>query len=76
MRDRRDYRDQLPSIGVPTLIVAGQDDALTTPAMARAMSRHIPRAKVAIIPNAGHLAPMEQPQHVNQAIGSFLAAIR
>ena len=73
LRDRRDYCGNLPSIAVPTLIIAGEEDVLTPPALAHAMAKKIPHANVAIIPDSGHMTPMEQPDRVNAAMREFLS---
>lgn len=75
MRDRRDYRCELPSIPIPTLVIVGSDDAFAPPAVAESMAREIRHSHLAIIPGAGHLAPMEQPGKVNEAVLTFLAEI-
>jgi 3-oxoadipate enol-lactonase len=74
MRDRLDYCSILPSIPVPTLIVVGEKDPITPPAIAEAMHRQIPRSQLVQIANASHLTTMEQPQAVNGALKSFLAS--
>jgi pimeloyl-ACP methyl ester carboxylesterase len=76
MCDRRDYGDELASIALPTLVVVGQADIITPPTVAQGMARQMPHAQVAIIPNAGHVCPMEEPGLVNVAMGSFLASLR
>ncbi len=68
MRDRPDQTNFLPSIAVPTLVVVGDGDQITPPAIAEAMGRAIPRSRLAIIRGAGHMSPLEQPSQVNQAI--------
>lgn len=73
MLSRRDYRGELPSIAVPTLVIVGEQDAFIPLALARDMSRQIARARLAVVGKAGHLAPMEQPDETNRVIGSFLA---
>lgn len=73
MRDREDQTDLLASIPVPTLIVVGQDDAITPPAVAEAMHRAIPKSQLEIIRGAGHMSPMEQPEQVTQAMRRFLS---
>lgn len=72
MRDRPDCTAMLPSIANPVLIINGEDDVATPPAMARLMRQAIPRAQLALIPGAGHLSPMEQPDLVNAALRDFL----
>ena len=75
MRDRRDQTDLLASIRVPALVVVGDADAITPPAIAEAMARKLPSAKLTIIKGAGHAAPIEQPSQVNSAIGEYLQSI-
>jgi pimeloyl-ACP methyl ester carboxylesterase len=75
MRDRRDHRDQLASIAVPTLIIVGDQDAITPPAVASAMNREIPQSRLEVIKGAGHLTSMEQPEQVTRAMREFLADV-
>lgn len=72
MLSRPDSRPDLPGITVPTLVLVGEDDALTPPAAARVMADGIPGARLTVIPDAGHLAPMERPDATNAAIRAFL----
>lgn len=69
---RPDASDLLPQIHCPTLALAGAEDTLTPPADARLMAERIPNARLVIIPQAGHLANMEQPADFNQALVTFL----
>jgi len=75
MAERPDSTDLLPSITIPTLVVVGQDDVLTTPADAERIVKGIPGAKLVIIPDAGHLSNMEQPDLFNRAVEEFAAAL-
>jgi pimeloyl-ACP methyl ester carboxylesterase len=75
MRDRHDAVDLLPRITVPTLVIAGSDDQLIPLAEARAMAAAIPRAHFAVIPSAGHLAPLEQPVNTSRVIREFLESL-
>ena len=61
MRDRPDSMDTLRAVRVPTLVLVGSEDQLTPPAAAEAMAAAVPGARLAVIPAAGHLAPLEQP---------------
>ncbi|HMK65980.1 MAG TPA: alpha/beta fold hydrolase [Thermodesulfobacteriota bacterium] len=63
--------DSLPSIKVPTLIVAGGDDKPYLPATDY-MALKIPRARKVIIPKAGHAVNIDQPEIFNEAVLSFL----
>ncbi len=74
MRDRPDARAGLSAIAIPTLVLVGAQDTLTPPADAHAMADAIAGARLATIPGAGHLAPMERPGAVAAALGDFFAA--
>ncbi|HEV3231963.1 MAG TPA: alpha/beta fold hydrolase [Candidatus Dormibacteraeota bacterium] len=73
MRDRPDSTPDLAGIAVPTLVVVGAGDVITPPAEAEAMVAAIPGARLELIPGAGHLAPVEQPDAVNAALRRFLS---
>ena len=72
MRDREDHTADLPSLPVPALVIVGEADAITPPSAAEAMQKAIPRCARVVIPDAGHMTPMEQPERVNQAIAEFM----
>ena len=72
MAERPDMTDALPQIEVPTLVVVGHDDALSPPAEMQAIAEAIPHAQFVEVPEAGHLAPMENVPVVNEAIRQFL----
>lgn len=75
MRDRPDQSCNLPSIAVPVQLICGQSDVLTPPSLMQQMQSAIPHAQLAVIPGAGHMTPMEQPELVNQAIRRFLQSL-
>ena len=56
----------LATIHVPTLIVVGDEDALTPPALSEEMHRAIAGSELVIIPGAGHLSNLEQPRAVQR----------
>jgi 3-oxoadipate enol-lactonase len=70
---RMDPRADLASIKVPTLVVVGADDKLTPLDVAREIASEIPGAELAVIPDAGHLANIEQPDAFNGVLLGFLA---
>jgi pimeloyl-ACP methyl ester carboxylesterase len=76
MRDRHDRTELLPSIAEPVLIIVGQCDPITPPADAEQMRQSIPHATLAIISDAAHFSPLENPQSVNDAMRNFLAQFR
>lgn len=72
LANRPDSQPLLPQIDVPTLLAFGTEDQITPPDLAHAMHAQIPNARLELIPAAGHLPPVEQPQRFLQAIGGFL----
>jgi 3-oxoadipate enol-lactonase len=75
MRDRPDFRTALPRIAAPTLIIVGDSDAITPPAMSEELHKSIAGSTLSIISNSGHMTPMEQPQLVSRAIKHFLVSL-
>jgi pimeloyl-ACP methyl ester carboxylesterase len=71
---RLDSRPDLPRIAAPTLVAVGEKDALTPPDLAREMAGLIPGARLAVIPEAGHLPPMETPDAVAGLLRDWLEA--
>lgn len=76
MSQRPDMTACLGEIRCPTLVLAGEFDALSPPAEMRRIAEAIPGARFVEIPGAGHLTPMEQPAEFNAAVLEFLAGIR
>jgi pimeloyl-ACP methyl ester carboxylesterase len=72
MKNRPDSTAGLSSIDVPTLVLVGDHDQLSSPDVARAMHEEIPGSHLAVLPNAGHLTNLEVPDAFNQALGDFL----
>lgn len=72
MAERPDSTELLPRIAVPVLLMAGTDDRITPPDEMRQLAELIPDAEFVEIPEAGHMAPMENPDAVNAAIKRFL----
>jgi pimeloyl-ACP methyl ester carboxylesterase len=70
---RADSRETLPTVAVPTLVLVGAEDVLTPPSEAALLAAAIPRARLDVIPAAGHLANLENPAAVNAALRAFLA---
>jgi len=75
MMDRPDSTPMLPSIAVPTLIITGAEDEMIPVDESRKMAAAIPGAKLVIVPGAGHLANLEQPDAFNDALNQFLATL-
>jgi pimeloyl-ACP methyl ester carboxylesterase len=76
MKERPDSFPLLSGIEVPTLVLAGREDELTTPADARAMADAIPNARLHVLPGAGHLSSLERPDDVTAALRELVARCR
>lgn len=63
--------DRLRRVNVPTLVLWGESDRLVTPDYGRAFAAAIPNARFEIIPNAGHMAHVENPDAVATKIASL-----
>lgn len=72
MAERPDSLETLQGCTVPTLVVVGDEDELSTPDDARAMADAVPGAKLVTIPKAGHLTAVEAPEEFNAALLEFL----
>lgn len=67
--------DLLPSIRVPTLVIAAERDSFTPVRYAEQMARQIPGATLVRLEGASHAAPLEQRDEVAQAVQRFLASL-
>lgn len=76
MAERPDSTPLLSSIRVPTLIVVGEDDKATPVDSARRMHEAIAGSELAVIPAAGHVSNLEQPERFNAALSQFLQRVR
>jgi 3-oxoadipate enol-lactonase len=72
---RTDTTTSLPKIGVPALVLVGEDDKITPPADARAMQQKIPSAQIHIIPSASHLSNLENEPVFNHHLLEFLKTL-
>jgi len=76
MRDRADSTALLAMLeDLPTMIVVGEDDAMTPVDLARAMASAVPGARLEVVAGAGHLPPMEAPGEVNALLLDFLKSL-
>ena len=73
MKHRPDATAELSGITVPTLVVVGENDALSPPDVARDMHERIRGSELAVLPGAGHLSNLEAAGDFNAAVEDFLA---
>ncbi len=72
VRARSDLRKVLPSITIPTAVIVGQEDRMTPVAMAREIHALTPRSTLHVIPDCGHLPPIEKPKVLAGLLKEFL----
>ncbi|MCP4418862.1 MAG: alpha/beta fold hydrolase [Chloroflexi bacterium] len=75
MKNRADSTAMLDDIDVPVLIVHGAEDQLIPVSEAKMMHEAIPNAELVVVPDAGHLPNLEQPDTFNDAVIDFLEAV-
>jgi pimeloyl-ACP methyl ester carboxylesterase len=75
LRDRPDATPVLERIDVPTLVIAGDEDEIVPTEEAKQLAAAIPVARFEIIPGAGHLSSLEQPDAWNRAVAGLLAGV-
>lgn len=73
--ERDGVLSRLPDINLPTLIVVGDEDKPTPYEEAQKMHFAIKGSKLAVIKQAGHSTPVEQPQRLNQVMSTFLKLV-
>ncbi|MGE3190320.1 MAG: alpha/beta fold hydrolase, partial [Vicinamibacterales bacterium] len=75
MMERPDSTPDAAALTVPTLVVVGDEDAITPPAEAEALAALIPAAELAVIAGAGHLSSLEQPVAFGERLAAFLSRL-
>ena len=72
MRERPDSTPLLGKIEVPTLVIGGEEDAISSPEVMGAMAEKIPDSRHVTLSGAGHLSNLEAPEDFNAALKEFL----
>ena len=70
----QDRRERLAALRIPTLVIAGAEDALVPPYLGRELADHIPGARYAALPGVGHSANLEGRAEFNRLVKEFRAA--
>lgn len=74
MLARPDSTSDLAAVSCATLVVVGEHDVITPPAVADAMQHAIARSAMVVVPGAGHLSNLEQPDVFSKVLADFLVA--
>jgi len=72
MAGREDVRPFLRRIDVPTVVLVGREDEISPVEEMRAIADDLPHCEFVVIPNAGHMAPLENPPATNEALTALL----
>jgi len=75
MLGRNDTTEYLSKIKIPALVICGEFDALTPPAVMKPLAEKINGAGFVVIKNSGHMSTIENPKEVNEAITKFLTRL-
>lgn len=75
MAARPDSTSLLAEIDVPTLVICGQHDAISTVDEMQSIAKQISGARFQEVANAGHMSPLEDPTVVNRTIRDFISTI-
>lgn len=75
MAERPDMTGQLSRVDLPSLVICGESDVISPPSEMRSIAEAMPQSRYVEIPDAGHLAPLEQPGAVNEAIRAFVQTL-
>jgi len=70
-----DLREAVAKIEAPAWVIAGSEDRLTPIAYSHFLAERLPAARLQIIPGAGHMVLVEQPERVAQGLNQFLGAL-
>ena len=70
-----DQRQRVSAINVPTLVLVGEEDQITPPALSESLLSAIGGAKMVVVKRAGHLPNLEQAADFNEAISRHLTEV-
>jgi pimeloyl-ACP methyl ester carboxylesterase len=72
MKERPDSTTTVLEISQPALVITGADDQLIPPSESETLARGLQDSRLEILPNAGHLSNLEQPELFNGAVKDYL----
>lgn len=71
---REDTSHVLQATQLPVLIISGQQDTVISPEQSQQMHQLAANSELVLIPHAGHLSSLEQPEQWNQAVIQFYSS--
>lgn len=75
MANRPDSTPMLSMLDLPTLLIVGENDVITTKDEMSSLAKVIPNSEFIVASNAGHMAPVENPAAVTKAMSDFLSRL-
>lgn len=72
---RKGVEDEIRGIQCPTMVVVGDEDVATKPEKAKFIQMSIPKARLHMVPGAGHSSCIEKPDEVNKLIGDWIEQV-
>ncbi len=73
--DQFDRRADVARIITPALVLCGTNDMMTPPKFSQSLAQTLPNARLAMIPNAGHMVALEAAEEVGEAVAGFLRSL-
>ncbi len=74
--DKLDVTEAVRKINIPVLVICGDDDKMTPPALSRYIADNVPGGKLALIPGAGHFVMNEEPETFNKVLKEFIVSLQ
>jgi pimeloyl-ACP methyl ester carboxylesterase len=75
LKDRADMCSLISSITTPVLILCGEEDVITPPKQSELLHQRIAQSELYLIPGAGHLSNLENPELFNMRLDQFVSTV-
>jgi pimeloyl-ACP methyl ester carboxylesterase len=62
----------LPKIEIASLVIVGENDAISSPEEMKGIADALPNSAWVVVPHAGHLSPLENPEVFNEALRQYI----
>jgi pimeloyl-ACP methyl ester carboxylesterase len=74
--DKLDVTEAVKKINIPVLVICGDDDKMTPPALSRYIADNVPGGRLVMIPGAGHFVMNEDPEAFNKTLREFIISLQ